>query len=73
MLETLINQILNKSLEVILTLLLEKLLTWLLKDKNCQGLNQFIKMQILVIYLNWVLLKTPLKSFMTKKITQSQK
>jgi hypothetical protein len=60
MLETLIPQILNKSLEVILTLLLEKLLTWLLKDKNCQRLNQFIKIQILVIYLDWVLLKTPL-------------
>jgi hypothetical protein len=68
-----LEMLLNKSLEVILTVLLEKLFTWLLKDENCQRLNQFIKIQILVIYLDWVLLKTPLKSFMTKKITQSQK
>jgi hypothetical protein len=68
-----LEMLLNKSLEVILTVLLEKLFTWLLKDENCQRLNQFIKIQILVIYLDWVLLKTPLKSFMIKKITQSQK
>lgn len=68
-----LEMLLDKSLEVILTVLLEKLFTWLLKDENCQRLNQFIKIQILVIYLDWVLLKTPLKSFMIKKITQSQK
>ncbi|MBD2667467.1 hypothetical protein B6N60_02327 [Richelia sinica FACHB-800] len=69
MLETLIPQLLEKSIEVILTLLLEKLLTWLLKDENIQRLNYFVKMQMLVLYLDWVLLKTPLAIF---KDTENQ-
>jgi hypothetical protein len=60
MLETLIPQLFKKSLEVILTLLLEKLLKWLLKEENVQSLNYFVKMQILMLYLDWVLLKTPI-------------
>ncbi|OUL37760.1 hypothetical protein BV372_00770 [Nostoc sp. T09] len=61
MLETLIPLVLNKSVEIILGLLLEKFWAWVLKDNNCQRLNQFLKMQILALYLDWVLLKTPLK------------
>ncbi|MEA5551868.1 hypothetical protein VB713_13025 [Anabaena cylindrica UHCC 0172] len=60
MLETLIPQLLNKSLEVILTLLLEKLWKWVLNDENSQNLNNYLKTQILVLYIDWVLLKTPL-------------
>lgn len=42
-------------------LLLEKLLNWLLKAENCQRLTLFFKMQILVLCLDWVLVKTPLQ------------
>ncbi|MEH2079641.1 MAG: hypothetical protein V7K89_06400 [Nostoc sp.] len=62
MLEILITLILNKSVEVILKLLLEKIWVWLLTDKSFQRLNHFLKMQIFVLYLDWILLKTSLKS-----------
>ncbi|MBD2295192.1 hypothetical protein H6G06_17320 [Anabaena sphaerica FACHB-251] len=52
MLETVTTQLLNKSLEVILTLLLEKLWKWLLKDENSQHLYHLLKMQILVLYID---------------------
>ncbi|WP_341527124.1 hypothetical protein WKK05_32145 [Nostoc sp. UHCC 0302] len=58
MLETLIPLLLNKSVEVIFGLLLEKFWTWVLKDDNFKRLNHFLKMQILVLYLDWILLKT---------------
>ncbi len=62
MLETLIPLVINKSIEVILKLLLEKIWAWLLTDKSFQRLNYFLKMQIFVLYLDWILLKTSLKS-----------
>ncbi|WP_375471765.1 hypothetical protein [uncultured Nostoc sp.] len=62
MLETLIPLVINKSIEVILKLLLEKIWAWLLTDKSFQRLNHFLKMQIFVLYLDWILLKTSLKS-----------
>ncbi|WP_375468830.1 hypothetical protein [uncultured Nostoc sp.] len=62
MLKILIPLILNKSVEVILKLLLEKIWAWLLRDEIFQRLNHFLKMQILLLYLDWILLKTPLKS-----------
>ncbi|AVH70300.1 hypothetical protein [Nostoc sp. 'Lobaria pulmonaria (5183) cyanobiont'] len=62
MLETLISLVINKSIEVILKLLLEKVWVWLLTDKSFQRLNHFLKMQIFVLYLDWILLKTSLKS-----------
>ncbi|MEH2333720.1 hypothetical protein [Nostoc sp.] len=62
MLEALIPLVINKSVEVILKLLLEKIWAWLLRDKSFQRLNHFLKMQILVLYLDWILLKTSLKS-----------
>ncbi|MBD2691480.1 hypothetical protein [Anabaena catenula] len=71
MLETLIPQLLNKSLEVILTLLLEKLWKWLLKDENSQNLNNYLKTQILVLYIDWILLKTPLNP-VTQDTTNKQ-
>ncbi|MEH2293681.1 hypothetical protein [Nostoc sp.] len=62
MLETLIPLVINKSIEVILGLLLKKIWAWLLRDESFQRLNHFLKMQILVLYLDWILLKTSLKS-----------
>jgi hypothetical protein len=58
MLEILITLILKKSIEVILVLLLKKIWAWLLRDES----NHFLKMQILIVYLDWILLKTSLKS-----------
>ena len=57
MLETIIN----KSVEIILGLLLEKFWEWVLKERNLKRLNLLLKKQILFIYFHWVLLKTPLK------------
>jgi hypothetical protein len=54
--------LLNKSIEVLVTLLLEKIFAWVLKDENCDRLNQFLKMQVFVLYLDLVLRKTPRKS-----------
>ncbi|WP_375500874.1 hypothetical protein [uncultured Nostoc sp.] len=62
MLETLIPLVINKSIEVILKLLLEKIWAWLLTDKSFQRFNHFLKMQIFVLYLDWILLNTSLKS-----------
>ena len=41
---------------------LEKLLEQVLTERNLQRADKFLKMQILILYLDWVLLKTPLKS-----------
>ena len=54
--------IINKSVEIILGLLLEKFWEWVLKERNLKRLNHLLKKQILLIYFHWVLLKTPLKS-----------
>lgn len=62
MLEILITLIIKKSIEVILVLLLKKIWAWLLRDESFQCLNHFLKMQILILYLDWILLKTSLKS-----------
>ncbi|WP_315788810.1 hypothetical protein [Fischerella sp. JS2] len=61
MLETLIPLVVNKSVEVV-GILLEKFCKWVLSDTNTKSANNFLKMQILVLYLDWVLQKTPLKS-----------
>lgn len=62
MLEILITLILKKSVEVILVLLLKKIWAWLLRNESFQRLNYFLKMQILILYLDRILLKTSLKS-----------
>lgn len=62
MLEILITLIFKKSIEVILVLLLKKIWAWLLRDESFQCLKHFLKMQILILYLDWILLKTSLKS-----------
>ncbi len=41
---------------------LEKLLEQVLTEGNIKRTSNFLKMQILILYLDWVLLKTPLKS-----------
>lgn len=66
MLETLIPLVVNKSVEVFIGILLEKFCKWLLSDANIKSANNFWKMQILVLYLDWVLQKTPLKSLPEK-------
>ncbi|MEH2193056.1 MAG: hypothetical protein V7K98_10490 [Nostoc sp.] len=66
MLETLIPLVVNKSVEVIVGILLEKFCKWLLSDANIKSANNFLKMQILVLYLDWVLRKTSLKSLSEK-------
>lgn len=62
MLETLIPLVVNKSVEVVVGILLEKFCKWMLSDANIKSANNFLKMQILVLYLDWVLRKTPLNS-----------
>lgn len=53
---------LEKSGEIILGMLLDKFWKWVLSDRNLQRVSNFVKLQILILYLDWVLLKTPLKS-----------
>lgn len=48
----------QKSAEVALSKLLDKLLS----EHNLKCLKAFLKIQILVLYLNWVLRNTQLKS-----------
>ncbi|MBE8970697.1 hypothetical protein IQ277_32160 [Nostocales cyanobacterium LEGE 12452] len=62
MLETLIPLVINKSVEVVVGILLEKFCQWLLSDANIKSANNFLKMQILVLYLDWVLRKTSIKA-----------
>jgi len=62
MVENILVLALEKSAEIVLVLLVEKLWAWVLRDRKLQGVNNFVKMQIFILYLDWVLLKTPLKS-----------
>ncbi|AFZ02710.1 hypothetical protein [Calothrix sp. PCC 6303] len=62
MLETLIPLLLYKSAEIILGLLLEKIWTWVLSDAHFKRNRKLLKMKLLVLYLDWILLKTSLKS-----------
>lgn len=60
--ENLVFLALEKSGEIILGMLLDKFWKWVLSDRNLQRVSNFVKLQILILYLDWVLLKTPLKS-----------
>jgi hypothetical protein len=62
MVENLLVLALEKSAEIVLVLLVEKFWKWVLRDRNLQCASNFLKMQLLILYLDWVLLKTPLKS-----------
>jgi hypothetical protein len=62
MVESLVYLTLRKSAEVILGLLLKKLWEWAFSDRNLNRTSNRLKMQLLILYLDWVLLKTPLKS-----------
>lgn len=53
----LITSILNESGKIILAIFLTKLLS----DKNLERFSHFVKLQILVLYLDWVLQKTPVR------------
>jgi hypothetical protein len=53
MLETIVN--------ITLSVLLEESLKWFLKSEICKRFTLFCKMQMLVLYLDWVLVKTPLQ------------
>ncbi|HBL10279.1 MAG TPA: hypothetical protein DD379_02500 [Cyanobacteria bacterium UBA11162] len=68
MVENLVILALQKSAEIILLLLVEKLWAWVLSDRNTKRLSNYLKMQILLLYLDWVLLKTPLKSLPDLKL-----
>jgi hypothetical protein len=48
----------EKSIEIALGKLIEKLLS----DSNIKQLKNFLKLRILLLCLDWVLLKTPLES-----------
>jgi hypothetical protein len=67
MVENLLVLALEKSAEIVLVLLVEKFWKWVLSDRNLQGASNFQKMQILILYLDWVLLKTPLKSLPNRR------
>ncbi|NMF62438.1 hypothetical protein DP113_32545 [Brasilonema octagenarum UFV-E1] len=54
--------IINKSVEILFGLLLEKFGEWLLNERNLKLLNHLLKKQILLLYLHWLLLKTPQES-----------
>ncbi|MBE9200855.1 MULTISPECIES: hypothetical protein [unclassified Nodularia (in: cyanobacteria)] len=62
MLEILIPMVINKSVEVVVGILLAKFFKSVLSDANIKIANNFLKMQIVLLYLDWVLLKTPLES-----------
>ncbi|BAZ21608.1 hypothetical protein NIES4073_24860 [Kalymmatonema gypsitolerans NIES-4073] len=53
---TIMLWVIQTSAEITLGILIEKLLS----DANRKRTSKFLKYQILVLYLNWVLLKTPL-------------
>jgi hypothetical protein len=62
MVENLLVLALEKSAEIVLVLLIEKFWAWVLRDRKLQRASNFLKMQILILYIDWVLLKTPIKS-----------
>jgi|GEM_PF-2035472 len=72
MLEILIPLVVNKSVEVVVGILLEKLCKWVLSDSNLKSLNKFLKIQILVLYLDLVVRKTPLKSLPEESQSQQK-
>lgn len=53
----------EKTLEIAIGKLIEKLLS----DSNVKQVKNFLKLQILLLFLDWVLLKTPLEP---KKLAQ---
>lgn len=58
LLEVILPWLLKKSAEKALDLLLEKLLS----DNNLKHLTNSLKLQILVLYLDWALHKAPVKA-----------
>lgn len=62
MVENLVLFALQKSAEIAIGILLEKFWKELLNDRNLKRVNHFLRMKILILYLDWVLQKTPLKS-----------
>jgi hypothetical protein len=67
MVENLVLLALEKSAEIVLGILLEKFWKWVLSDRKLQRVSNFVKLQILILYLDWVLLKTPLKSIADRR------
>jgi hypothetical protein len=72
MVENLVLLALEKSAEIVLGMLLEKFWKWVLSDRNLQRASNFLQMQILILYLDWVLLKTPLKSLPSRREEKSK-
>lgn len=67
MVENLVLLALEKSAEILVGVLLEKLWKSVLSDRNLQRVSNFVKLHILILYLDWVLLKTPLKSLPARR------
>jgi hypothetical protein len=67
LINTILLLLLEKSGEIILELLLEKLWQWVLSERNLKHLLNSLKLQILLLYLDWVLLKSPIKSLPNTK------
>ncbi len=70
--ENLVFLALEKSGEILLGMLLEKLWKWVVSDRNLQRASNFLKMQVLILYLDWILLKTPLKSLPDRREENKQ-
>ena len=52
MVESFVYLTLRKSAEVILGLLLKKLWEWALSDRNLKHSSNYLKMQLLILYLD---------------------
>ncbi len=66
MLETLIPIFIYKSTEIIFGLLLEKSWKWILKDTHIQAANNFLKMRIIILYINWLMQQISVESMLEK-------
>ncbi|MBD1938226.1 hypothetical protein [Microcoleus sp. FACHB-68] len=62
MVENLVLLALEKSTDIVLGIRLKKFWESVLSDSNIKRASNLLKMQILMLYLDWVLLKTPVKA-----------
>jgi hypothetical protein len=56
-----LNWVVQKSADAVLDKLLDKLLDKVLSDSNLKRLSSYLKLRILLLYLDWLLQKTPLR------------
>jgi hypothetical protein len=53
--------VLHKTGDLLLELVLTKFLEWVLSDEHLKRVSIALKLQLLVLFLDWVLQKTPLR------------